>query len=96
MALTLTEDFRAGLGGKAFRMITVTHDEATSTFSAASVDMDQFEFVMAGTPYLSSTPADTSTLLLHMAVSIIGDGDTIEFLLPPNAGSKTRLMLIGW
>jgi hypothetical protein len=96
MSLTLTEKFTVSLGGKKMKLIQVTHDEATSTFTAASVDMTYFEALLPGTPYLSSTPADTSTLINHMIVSIIADGTQIEFLEPPNAASKTNLLIIGW
>jgi hypothetical protein len=96
MALTLTEDFRMEAGGRKFRFITVTHDESTSTFTAASVGLDQFEFFIAGTPYLASTAADVSALVGATDISIVGDNDTIKFGLPPKVASTTRLMLIGW
>ena len=96
MALTLTEDFRMTAGGRQFRFITVTHDETTSTFTAASVGLDQFEYFIAGTPYFASTAADVSAYIAATNVSITGDNDTITFGLPPKPGSTTRLMLIGW
>ncbi|MFX0194548.1 MAG: hypothetical protein ACFFCW_00375 [Candidatus Hodarchaeota archaeon] len=96
MALTLTEKFRWTAGGRAFRVFQVTHDEATSTIAAASVDLSYVEFVMQGTPYLASDVANTSVLLQHMAVSITGNGTTIEFALPPKTGSKSNLLIIGW
>ncbi len=98
MSLTLTEDFRMSAGGRQFRFITVTHDESTSTFTATSLDLTQFEYVMAGTPYLASTVADVSALIGATNVSITGGSDknTITFGLPPKPASTTRLMIIGW
>ena len=96
MALTLSEKFQMSLGGKKMKLYQITHDEATSTFTAASVGMTYFEAILPGTPYLSSTPADTSTLINHMVVSITGDHNKIEWLLPPNAASKTNILIIGW
>jgi len=96
MALTLTENFRMTAGGRQFRFITVTHDESTSTFSAASVNLEQFEYVICGTPYLASTAADVSAYMGATNVSITGDNDTVTFGLPPKVASTTRMMLIGW
>lgn len=96
MALTLTEKFRMQSGGRKFMFIQVTHDETTSNFTAASVDMTYIEFAMQGTMYLASTPADTSTYVNYNTVSILLEGSTVEWPLPPKAGSKSNLMLIGW
>jgi hypothetical protein len=96
MALTITENFRMTAGGRAFRFVTITHDESTSTFTAGSVDLDYIEFVMQGTMYLASTPADTSTLINHAIISITNEHTVVGWLLPPKAGSKSQLQIIGW
>lgn len=96
MSLTITEQFRMSAGGKAFRFVTITHDESTSTFTAGSVDLDYIEFVHHGTPYIASDVANTSVLLQHCMVSIINDGTKVQFALPPKTASKSQLMIIGW
>ena len=96
MALTLTTKFRMGAGGKQFRFLTVTHDESTSTFTAFSVDLTYIEAMVAGAPYILSTPANLSVYSEHTYVSITGNNDTIKFTQPPKAGSKTQMILVGW
>lgn len=99
MALTVSEKFRMGTGGREFRMYEITHDEATSAVYAVSMDLEYIEFAMAGMPYLSSTPADTSTLVGHLMLSIVTINrphDAVRFGLPPNAASKSSIMVIGW
>jgi hypothetical protein len=70
VALTLSEKLRWTVGGKKFMWITVTHDESTSSFTAASVDLTYFEAIglMANKP--TSAAANTSTLALYLNVSI--------------------------
>lgn len=96
MALTLSEKFRMSEGGREFRFITVTHDQATSTFTAFSVDLTYIEGMVAGAPYIASTPANLSVYLEHTYVSITGENDTVSFTQPPEIGSKTQLILVGW
>lgn len=92
MALTISVDSRMGLGGKAFRFVSVTHDETTTTFTAASVDLDYIEFAgNCGTNYTS----DVASIGQHVTLSIIGN-NTITLLYPAKAASITRMMLIGW
>ncbi len=93
MALTITVDTTMGLGGKAFRFVTITHDETTSTFTAGSVDLAYIEFVgLMGTYYTSTT----ASAAVDIALSIVGDGTIIDLLFPVKAGSKSKIMLIGW
>ena len=96
MALTISEQFRAQMGGRKWIFLQVTHDEATSTFTAASVDLTYVEYVQHSLDYVASEAADLSVYALYTNVSITLDGSTINFGLPPKAGSKSRLMLIGW
>ena len=96
MALTITERFRMSAGGRQFRFITVEHDEATSDFTAVEVDLSHIEAMIAGAPYVASTPANLSLYLEHTMVSITGNGGTISFTQPPPLGSKTQLILMGW
>ncbi len=96
MSLTLTEGFRMSAGGRQFRFITVTHDQSTSTFTAFSVDLSYIEGMVAGSPYILSTPANLSVYLEHTYVSIVGDNDIVRFTQPPEIGSTTKLILVGW
>jgi hypothetical protein len=77
--------------------MTITHDETTSAISAGSLDLDYIDFVIHELAYLSSTPADTSTLLEHMALSITGGHTKLEWPRTlPKAASISRLMVVGW
>ena len=96
MALTLSEQFRAGVGGRAFRMYQVTQDEATSTISAASIDLDQIEGVVCGSHRFASAAANTSTLALMQSLSITGNSDQLTIGLPAKVGSKFTFMAVGW
>ena len=97
MALTLTSNFQWGAGGKKMAFITVTHDELTSTFSAASIDFDYILGIVASPPNLASAAADVSILARYTNISILGDAhDVIQFDLPPKAGSTTKMLVVGW
>lgn len=96
MALTITENFRYTAGGKQFRYISVTDDEATSTFSAASLDLNVIEYVgQIGFNY-SSDVADTSILTQHMIASIETDGLKVDMGVPANAATVKKYLVIGW
>lgn len=97
MALTITENFSKKFEGstRVLKFITVTHDESTSTFSAASIGLDHIDFAMAGQAYIASEPADTSTLQSHESVTVTTK-NTIGWLLPPKAASITKLIVVGW
>ena len=96
MALTITERVKYSAGGRMFCYVSITHDESTSTFTAASVDMTYFENVYNLGMYASSEPADISTLCSHMRATVGADHTTIDMGLPMNAGSKTHYLMIGW
>lgn len=94
MALTITENFRYTAGGKSFRYISVTDDESTSTFTAASVGLTYCEYVAnIGFKY-SSDVADTSIVMQHFVATT--DGLTIEMGVPANAATIKKYLLIGW
>lgn len=94
MALTITEDFRYTAGGKQFRYISVTDDEATSTFSAASLDLNFIEYVgNIGFKY-SSDVAGVSVLMEHLAASTTGLA--VNMGVPANAGTIKKYLVIGW
>ena len=94
MALTITENFRYTAGGKQFRYISVTDDESTSTFSAASLDLTWVEYVAnIGFKY-SSDVANTSILGNHLIATT--NGTTIEMGVPANAGTIKKYLVIGW
>lgn len=94
MALSFSEEFKASVGGKIMKVVKVTHDESTSNFTAASVDMTYFDSVIAATPTIPSDVANTSTLLQHMKISITAGGTTVEWAYPHNG--SLRLILFGW
>lgn len=43
MALSFSEKFRAGIGGKAWRVVEVTSDGSTTTINASDLDMNYIE-----------------------------------------------------
>jgi len=96
MALTITERFKYSAGGRKFCYVTVTHDESTSTFTAASVDMTYIENVYNMGVCQSSAPADTSVMLYHLYGTVLANGVGVDIGYPMNAASKTHFLLIGW
>ena len=60
MTITLTEQFRADLGGRKWRAYQVTHDESTSTIAAISIDLNYIDFFTHSYTNLTSAPANTS------------------------------------
>ncbi len=96
MALTITERFKYSAGGRKFCYVTVTHDESTSTFTAASVDMTYIENVYNMGFCQSSAPANTSVLLYHMMATVGAGKTTVDIGYPMNAASKSHFLLIGW
>jgi hypothetical protein len=96
MALTITEKFRYGAGGKQFVYVSVLHDETTSTFTAASVGLTYVENVFDFGFYSATQPADTSVTLYHMFGTVGADKTTVGIGYPMAAGSKSHHLLIGW
>ena len=95
MALTITNDFSMGAGGKAFRFYTITHDAAVFVVSAHLFDLKHIDWVgNMGTTWQSDI-ADQST---NVICSITGDGTVVDFnsTAELTAGDKTRVMIIGW
>lgn len=97
MALQLTSNFQCAAGGKKMAFVTVTHDEVTSAFTAASIGFDYILNLIASPPKLTSAPANLSVKAMYENISILGDAhNIIKFALPPKAGSTTRMMVVGW
>lgn len=96
MALTLTEQFRATVGGNRVMMFSVVQDETTSTISAASIDLKHIKSVVTGNHHFASTPADMSTLVNYLTLSITGNQDELTILLPAKVGSKFTMWVAGW
>ena len=96
MALTLTEQFRATVGGNKMMFFSVVQDETTSTISAGSIDLTHIKSVVTGNHYFASTPADMSTLVNYITLSITGNQDELTILLPAKAGSKFTMWVLGW
>jgi len=96
MALTLTEQFRADLGGRKWRFFHVTHDESTSTIAAASLDLTYIDYFDYRMQYIASDAANTSILALYNHASINATHSTLTMGLPAKANSIAHLMVIGW
>ena len=96
MALTISERFKYSAGGRKFCYVSVLHDESTTTFSAASVDMTYVEHVYNLGRYSSTQPANTSVLLYHMYGTVLAGNLKVDLGYPMKAGSKSHHLLIGW
>jgi hypothetical protein len=97
MALSFTERFRHHAGGRTFLYLDVGQDEATSTFTAASIGLTYLDF--AGCMHwsgITSGPNDTSVYLGYVTISVIADGTQVEQGVPMKLGSTKHLLLIGW
>ena len=95
MALTITNDFSMGAGGKAFRFYTITHDAAILVVSAHLLDLKRIDWVGTMGTTLQSDIASTGAAVI---CSITGDGTVVDFNSGAvlTAGDKTRVMIIGW
>lgn len=96
MALTISERFKYSAGGRQFVYVSVTHDEATSTFTAMSVGLTYIENVYDMGHCQSSAPANTSVLLYHLYSTVLANGAGVDIGYPMNAASKSHYLLIGW
>lgn len=97
MALTFTERFRYGAGGRAFLYLDVGQDLTTSTFTAASVGLTYLDFAgLLKFKVAASGAADTSVFLGYNTISVINDGTAVELGVPMKAGSTKHVLLIGW
>jgi len=97
MALIFTHRFRHSAGGKDFLYLDVGQDEATSTFTAASVGFTYLDF--AGCMKWSgaaSGAANMSVFIGYNTISVIADGTQVEQGVPMKVGSTKHLLLIGW
>ena len=95
MALTITNNFSMGAGGKAFRFYTITHDATILVVSAHLFDLKRIDFAGdCGTIYQSDIASSGAEVVL----SITADGTVLDFNSGAvlTAGDKTRVMLVGW
>ena len=92
MALTITENMRMTAGGKAWRMISVTHDSSTVSLTAGSIDLTYIEAIIGTVPKISMVGG--STLIDICKISITGDHST---LIWASTGVGTQdLTIVGW
>ena len=96
MALTITENFRYTAGGKQFRYIAITDDETTSSFTAASIDLNVIEYIGMIGFKAASDVANTSILTQHLVAAIGTDGLTGRIGVPAAAGTIKKYLVIGW
>jgi hypothetical protein len=96
MALTITETMRCTAGGLKWRSFAITHDETTSTISAASMDLTFIQTVFGTIGHVASTAADASTLQAYLGLSIAAGNSGLVFNLPPKDGSKWNVTVVGW
>jgi hypothetical protein len=95
MALTITNDFSMGAGGKAFRFYTITHDATVLDVSAHLLDLKHIDWVGTMGTVMQSDYASTGSLVI---CSITGGGTVVNMNTAAVmlAGDKTRIMVLGW
>jgi len=89
MALTFSEKFRAGIGGKAWRCYEVTHDDSTTAMSASSFDLNKIEFAMLSPGTQASAPA------ANLTMTVAASGLTADFSEALKVASITPVIVIG-
>ena len=92
MALTVSENFRWTAGGRAFRNYAITHDEATSTIYAVSMDLEYIEGIIGAHTHYASTPIVEGLC----GLSIAANHKSITMSIPAKAASITNLTVVGW
>jgi hypothetical protein len=94
MALTITENFRMGAGGKAWRMIEVVHDSGTTlTLTAGSIDLTYIQAIVGMTTKMSFV-AVGSNLLSVMRCSISADHTALTWA--SSAVCTQDITVVGW
>jgi len=96
MGLGLTENFRMAAGGNKMLFITVTHDGATTSFEAASIDLSYIEHIDRSFPFIGSLVADLSVLVCNGHASMDAAHATVTFKSVPIAGATQNLIVVGW
>jgi len=92
MALTITENMRMTAGGKAWRMINVTHDSSTVSLTAGSIDLTYIEHIVGIVPKMSMVGG--STLIDVCNISIAGDHSAI--IWASTGVGNQDLTIVGW
>lgn len=90
MALTITEKYRASIGGKAWRCYEITDDDTTVDVTAAQLGMERIEFAMFSFGTFVSAPAANVTM------TVAADGSKLTFSEVGKIASKKQIMAIGW
>lgn len=96
MAITLTEKFKAEMGGKTCVYVNFIQDETTSTFTANSVGLSYIDNIYECGLYFSSQAADLTTFANYSWLTILADHTKVGVVLPAKADSRMRLMIVGW
>jgi len=90
MALTITQKWRAGMGGKQWRAYEITDDDATVDITAAQLALERIEFAMFSFGSFISAPAANVTM------TVAADGSKITFSEVGKAASKKQVLVMGW
>jgi len=90
MALTITEKYRASIGGKAWRAYEITHDDSVTTVDASDLALDTIEFAMFSPGTQASAPA------ANLTMSVAADGSCLVFSEALKTDSVTPILVIGW
>ena len=94
MALSVTENFRMTAGGRAWRMVSVTHDGSVLSVSAGSLDLTYIQAIVGYHCYVSMQ-ANTSIPLALQTCSINASNNGIVWA-EADANAVSYITVVGW
>jgi len=97
MALTISEKFRAAVGGKAWRTYEVTHvgSAANSSITAGSMDLDYIDCIVGVNTNMDVQANAGSILASMLDISISANHEKLVWVASTVAGTQ-MVTIIGW
>jgi len=94
---TLSEKFRASMGGKAWRTYIVTHtgSAANSLIYAASMDLDYIEAIIGVSTNVTPAGTGGSDVFGMMDISIAANHASLVWVGSTSVGYQT-ITVVGW
>ncbi len=94
MALTITEKFRATMGGKAWRTYEIVHDSGTTkSISAASMDLDYIDAIIGSQVNVSMVAAASNVIDMNYC-SIAANNQSL--IWASTIVCTQTITIIGW
>jgi hypothetical protein len=94
---TISEKFRASMGGKAWRTYEVTHTgvASDSKVTAASMGLDYIECIIGVNTNVAIAAESASIVLQMLDISIAANHDSIVWVASTIGGYQT-VTVVGW